>query len=243
MAVESHVNIALIPEPSHADHLVPARWVEAYVQGLTKTPVRLVATTNQDGSFDLGDKEFTYTAQGPVTIDGEELEQGEDVLFTGQTDKTENLIFECTHKGVAGTDETVLTLRSDADEDDKYKTGITVAVSEGTAHAGTTFRLTTQGTIILGTTALDWEPYVPPKGTSRFSEEFTAADGTATATGGMEWEIEHNLGTVEVLVQLYNRGNNAQILAEVEATDANTVTVTFADEPAGGAGYRAVIIG
>lgn len=233
----------MIPEPTHPDHLVPARWVEAYVQGLTKTPVRLVATTNQAGTFDLGDKEFTYTAQGPVTIDGEELEQGEDVLFTGQTDPTENLIFRCTHKGVAGTDETVLELRDDADEDDKYKTGITVAVSEGIAHAGTTFRLTTQGTIILGSTALDWEPYVPPKGTSRFSEDFDASTGTATASGGMEWEIEHNLGTVEVLVQLYNRGNNAMILADVETTDADTVTIGFAEEPAGGAGFRAVVIG
>lgn len=243
MPIESHVNIALIPEPNHPDHLVNGKWVERYVQGLTKAPVRLVASGNQSGAFDLGDKEFTYTAQGPVTIDGEEVEQGDAILFAGQTDQTERLIFECTHKGVAGTDETVLSLRADADEDAKYKTGMSVAVSEGDVHAGSTFRLVTQGTIIIGTTALEWEPYTPPKGTSVYSEEFTAADGTATASGGMDFEIEHQLNNPHPLVQLYNRDTSAMILADIEATDANTVTIGFAEEPAATAGYRAVVIG
>lgn len=243
MAIESHVNITLIPEPNRPDHLVTARYVENYVQGLTKTPVRLVATGPQAGAFTLADKEFEYTAQGPVTIDGEELEQGESVLFAGQADKSENLIFECTHKGVAGTDETILELRGDADEDAKYKTGVSVAVSEGSAHAGSTFRLVTQGAIVIGTTWLDWEPYTPPKGTSVFFDQFTAADGTATADGGMEWQLDHGLNSTNVVVQLFNRDTNSMILAEIETTDADTVTVTFAEEPPAAAGYRAVIIG
>lgn len=245
MPFESHVNIALIPEPTSPDHLVPARWVTAFVQGLQKLPVRLVATQPQVGTFDLGDKEFTYTGQGPITVDGEEIEQDDRVLFTGQTgpNAVENLIYTCTHAGVAGTDETVLTLATDADDDSKFQTGVTVAVTDGDDNAGKTFRLTTQGTIILGSTALEWEPYTTPKGTARFAEEFDASTGTVTASGGMEWEITHPLGTDEVLVQLFDRGNQAMILANVEVTDTNTVTIGFDVEPAATDHFRAVIIG
>lgn len=240
-AVEAQANIRLVPEPTSLDHLVPGRWVIRTIQGFTKEPVRLVATNPQAGAFSLPNKTFTYTAQGPVTIDGEEVDQGDAILFAGQADKTQNLLYTCTQKGTVGTDSTVLTLREDADED--YQTGITVVVTDGSNHAGTTFRLTTQGTIIIGTTALDWEPYTPPKTTSLFPDEFTAADGTSTPTGGMEWEIEHNLNNVNVLVQLYNRDSNAQVIADVVTTDPNTVTIGFAEEPPATAGYRVVVIG
>ena len=113
MPIELQTNLALIPEPAAPSHVVNVKWVTDFVSGLRKGPVRLVATVNQTGTFNAGDLEFTYTAQGPIDIDGEEIEEEDRILFTGQSDGVENLVYTCTHKGVAGTDETVLTGASD----------------------------------------------------------------------------------------------------------------------------------
>ena len=209
---------------------------------MRKGPVRLVSTVNQTGSFNAGDLEFTYTAQGPVDIDGEEIDEEDRVLFTGQSDGIENLVYTCTHKGVAGTDETVLTAAADFAGGD-VQPGMTVSVTEGDDHANTTWRLTTQGVITAGTTALTWEPFTPARGTEIRAINFTDADGTSTASGGMEWDLDHSLGTDNVQVQIFNNANNNMVFADIEITDNDTVTITFAVEPPGGSSYRAVVVG
>lgn len=249
MPIELQTNIALIPEPASPAHLVNVRWVENFFQGLQKAPVRLVATVEQTGTFDLGDKDFTYTAVTPTTIDGEVVAVGDRILFTGQlTDPEENLIYECSQAG-DGTDPTILKIAPDFDEDHKIQPGISVTVTEGDDHANQTWRLTTLGTIILGSTALTWEPYIPPKTTEVFTDDIDTANGTATASGGMEWEIEHDLGTDAVTVQIYNNANNSLVMADVvtaradNSASTNILTVRFAVEPAPGASYRVVVVG
>src|SRR5262245_11089368 len=119
MAIELQTNLALVPEPSAPDHVVNIKWVTAFFQGLRKAPVWLIAVVDQAGTFNQAQLEFEYTAQGPATIDGEDVEVGDRVLFAGQTDPRDNLIFECTHEGVAGTDHTILKVADDFDEDHK----------------------------------------------------------------------------------------------------------------------------
>jgi len=237
MPIELQTNVSLVPEPAAPSHLVNIRWVTAFFQGLKKAPVRLVSTTDQIGTYNSTALTFTYGAQGPTTIDGELVAQNDRVLFTGQTDQRQNLVYEVTHVGVAGTDETVLTVADDFNDDSKIQTGVSVTVTDGDDHADSTWRLITGGTIVLNTTALEWELYVPPKTTEVHSENFLG-DGALTS-----WAIVHSLATTDVSVSLYNNANHSLVLADVEVTDANTVTIRFALAPPAGASYRAVVIG
>lgn len=238
MPIELQTNIHLVPDPAHPRHLVNVQWVQDFFRGLQKAPVRLVSTIEQVGTYNTSDQTFTYTAQGPADIDDEDVDLGDRVLFTGQTTNGfENLIYECTHVGVAGTDSTILTVADDFNEDAKILTGTTVTVSEGDEHAGTTWRLITPPTIIFESTALEWEVYEAPRTTEVWAGDFDG-DGTLTS-----WVLNHGLGVQDVVVQLRNRANQAVVMADIELTDVNNVTVNFVLPPPTGAGYRAVIIG
>jgi len=52
-------------------------------------------------------------------------------------------------------------------------------------------------------------------------------DGSATSIA-----VSHNLGTRDVIVQLYDASSYDTVMADVVRTDANTVTVDFAVAPA-----------
>jgi hypothetical protein len=53
--------------------------------------------------------------------------------------------------------------------------------------------------------------------------------------------ITHNLGTLDVLVQVYAKGDGAQVVVDNERTDVNTVTLHFAAVPTSGQ-YRCVVL-
>lgn len=235
MPIELQTNIVLVPEPASPSHVVNVKWVTDFFKGKQKAPVRVVARNNQAGSFNATDLEFTYTALTATVIDGVTLAVGDRVLFAGQTNPEENLVYEVTVLG-DGTDPTELE-NAEAD----LETGTTITVSEG-PHANQTFRLTTSGTITLGTSGLDWETYEPPKGAETFGEDFEASDGVADTPSGWKWEFEHKLNTTDVTVALYNHLNQL-VFADVEVTDPDTVTVRFAEEPAAGLQYRVVVVG
>lgn len=240
MPIELQTNLALVPEPSAPSHVVNVKWVQDFFTGLKKAPVRLVAVADQVGTFNVTDLEFTYTAQGPVDIDGEEVDQDDRILFTHQSNAIENLLYVCSHKGTAGTDETILKCADDFATD--IQPGMSVSVTEGDDHANTTWRLTTQGVITAGQTALAWEPFIPARGTEVKAIDFIPADGTATAGGGMEWSLAHDLGTDEVVVTIYNNSNKSLVLAEVEIEDNDHIAVRFGIEPTAGS-WRAVVVG
>ena len=66
---------------------------------------------------------------------------------------------------------------------------------------------------------------------------------SATITGGTTSEvITHNLGTRDVVVQLYNASTYETVYCDVARTSTNSVTLGFATAPAAGA-YRVVITG
>lgn len=64
-----------------------------------------------------------------------------------------------------------------------------------------------------------------------FSQAYAAVSSTITVT--------HNIGTVDVLVQVYDSGGNMILPDNIERTDANTVTVTLNTPGAG----RITVIG
>lgn len=61
-------------------------------------------------------------------------------------------------------------------------------------------------------------------------------NGSTTAT------ITHGLGTLDVVVVIYEISSGAEVEADVVAATTNTVTITFATAPTSGQ-YRAVVIG
>ncbi|PWT79178.1 MAG: hypothetical protein C5B60_00065 [Chloroflexi bacterium] len=238
MPIELQTNISLETQPTDPRHLVNIQWVEEFVAGKLKAPVRVVSTSDQDGTYDPDPNELTltYTAMGPTVIDGVTLAVDDRVLLTGQTDDTQNGIYRL-HVLGDPTTEAVLARTADFNHSDKITTGVTIAVNEGNDHANTTWKLTTTGTIVLDTTALEFIPVTPTTGAKTFAETITG-DDIAT-----DFTITHSLGTSDVQVTIWNNATHGLVLTDVTIQDANNVIVGFADPPTPAQVYRVVVIG
>ena len=78
------------------------------------------------------------------------------------------------------------------------------------------------------------------KNSKLFSKTFSATFGDGSATS---FNFDHNLGTRDVIVQVYkNSGNYDTVIADETRPTVNRVTITVASAPASSA-YRVVIIG
>lgn len=75
--------------------------------------------------------------------------------------------------------------------------------------------------------------------TDGFTKKVSANVGNGTNTS---FAITHNLGTRDVVVNVYDNSVYDTVEVDVVRTDTNTVTVTFASSPATDA-YRVVIVG
>jgi hypothetical protein len=71
--------------------------------------------------------------------------------------------------------------------------------------------------------------------TRKFSED--VGDGVTTS-----FDVDHNLDTVDVIVQVYDKATNDTVETDVVRTNANRVTVSFTVAPTEDA-YRVVVIG
>ena len=111
--------------------------IAAAVSGQTavKNPVRAVATAN-------------LTLSGTQTVDGVALVAGDRVLLTAQTTASQNNIYVV----AAGA----WALATDVASTGQLIEGTDVLVAEGTTYGGSIFRVTTTGTITIGTTSITW---------------------------------------------------------------------------------------
>lgn len=107
------------------------------------TPVRLVATTNQTGTYYNGPLNngvkatFTY-ATGALTIDSIDVEVGDSIALVGQTNDNENGIYVCTQAGATGVS-AILQRRGDMQCIEQLKAGLWTSVGAGTVSAGSIF--------------------------------------------------------------------------------------------------------
>lgn len=85
---------------------------------------------------------------------------------------------------------------------------------------------------------LDSTDFAPASHAHNGAYAATVGDGTATS-----YAVTHNLGTTSVIVQLHKLDGTPDVVAEadVQITDANTVTLEFASPPAVGA-IRVVVL-
>lgn len=105
---------------------------------IVKESVRVATTAN-------------ITLSGLLTIDGITVVAGDRVLVKDQTNPVQNGIY------IAATG--AWARSPDADQDPELKPNTFVFVSQGTTQADTGWMITTDGTIIIGTTAITWTQF------------------------------------------------------------------------------------
>lgn len=124
------------------------------------TPVRVVATSNQSGTYNNGpsnngvDATFTY-ATGALTIDSVVVVAGDRVLLSDQTNTNENGIYVCTQTGATGV-AAVLQRAADQQCIEQLLVGQYVTVAAGSVNAGGAFVMVEPLPAHLGIDALSW---------------------------------------------------------------------------------------
>ena len=98
----------------------------------------------------------TLTGGAPSVVDGVSLTAGDRVLVTGQSTGSENGLYAVAVVGIGSDGTWVRT--NDGNEDGEIQAGMIVMVTEGATYADTQWKLTTDGTIDIGTTALVFAP-------------------------------------------------------------------------------------
>lgn len=198
--------------------------VNAAVRGLTyKTAVRAATTAagTLATSFENGD-----------IIDGVTLATGDRILIKNQAAGAENGIYTVNASGAP-------TRAVDADSSAEVKSGMTVWVDEGTTNGDTGWTLTTDGTITLGTTALTFAK----SGSAPTSTGTTTKYATSIGNGSLtSFTITHNLGSLDVVVSVFDNSTGDEVEPDVTHATTNTLTLVFNVAPTTNQ-YRVVVIG
>lgn len=184
--------ITNLADPTANQDSATKAYVDAVAQGAGNAPftsVRAIATTS-------------ITLSGLQTIDGVTLNAGDRVLVTANG----------TANGFYTADSGAWVRTPDADISDEFRPGKQVFVSEGTQFEDTTWAITNNGTITLGTTTLTFSQIsglgqiTAGAGLSKTGNTISAVVGTGiTTTGGIGLTGQalslHNLSTTGFIVR------------------------------------------
>lgn len=135
--------LTLHADPSSALHAATKQYVDSVSGGGLadwKDSVRAASTANVTLSTGV---------ENGDTLDGVTLATGDRILLKNQTTGSENGIYTVNASGAP-------TRATDADGAGEFVQGTSVLVREGSTLSGTTWFITTSGTITIGTTATTW---------------------------------------------------------------------------------------
>ena len=200
-------------------------YVDATLNGTDwKNSVRVASTAN------------VATLSGLLTIDGVTLVAGDRVLLKDQTTASANGIY------VAASG--AWTRSTDADANAEVTAGLSVMVTEGTTNADTQWRLTTNDAIVVDTTALTFAQigagvsYSQGSGISIAGNVISIDTAVVTrkfsgtlSTSATSIAVTHNLGTLDVQVQVYELSTGDTVECDVTRNSTNQVTLGFASAP------------
>jgi hypothetical protein len=80
--------------------------------------------------------------------------------------------------------------------------------------------------------------------TAVVARKYSESNGALTATSGsVTWAVTHNLGTHDVIVQVFDVSTYAQVEVDVVHTSINVVTLSWASAGESAGAYRVVVIG
>lgn len=247
------VNLA---DPSAAADAATKQYVDNVARGLSwKVPVRAASTAN-----------VTLASPG-ATLDGVSLAAGDRLLLKNQTAAADNGIYVWT----AGATPLVRAADADGGGELNPGTAVSVTegtanadkvfmiVSDAAITVGTTAQTWGQlggaaaysagngigisgavisavaasnGGVSVGASGIALDPAIAAR---KYSQNI--GNGSATSIA-----VSHGLGTKDVAVSLRRNSDDAAFITDWAATDANTVTLTFAAAPTSGE-HRVTVVG
>lgn len=159
--------------PTAANDLVTKEYADSLRAGISiKDPVRVATTQNLAATYNAN--VLTASANGVLSIDGIALAANDRVLVKNQTTKSQNGIYYVSNAGSTTTPWT-LTRSNDAVQG-KLISGTATWVNQGTVNGDTRWVLGTDGTITVGTTAIEFVKDFQ-------MQDITVANGELTKSG------------------------------------------------------------
>ena len=154
--------------PTTSQQLVDKAYVDNLVTSGTRfvgeanvaTTAALAAGTYSNGSSGVG-ATFTVTATGVQSVDGVALTAGMTVLVKNQASAFQNGYYDVTTAGAVGVS-LVLTRNVNYDSTAQAVTGTFFNVLQGTTNANTQWAMTTNSSITIGTTAINFSQLSTP---------------------------------------------------------------------------------
>ena len=247
--------ITNLTDPTNPQDAANKRYVDSAVVGIDWKPSVRLATT---AAITLA----TGLENGD-TLDGVVLATGDRVLVKNQTDATENGLYVVQASGAP-------VRSSDADTAAEITASFAVFVEEGTVNTDSGWTLTNNGAVTVGTTALSFTQFTglgqitAGAGLTKTANTLDVIGGDgitvnadsvvidravvvtkyATNVGdgtNTSYTITHSLATRDVIVTLYdNVSPYAEVMADVEHTTTNTITLLFSVAPTTNK-YRVVV--
>lgn len=226
--------ITNLPDATTAQMPVTLAQLNAAVQGWSwKSPVRAASTAN-------------LTLSGAQTIDGVSVVAGDRVLVKNQTTATANGIYVC----ATGS----WTRSTDMDTASEFLLA-TCFVSEGATAGNTSWTMTTDGPITVGSTAIAWvqtgggpnysagNGITISSGVIAVDTAVTARKASAAIGDGSSTTITftHNLNTQDIAVSMQDASSHVGVFTDWTASTVNSVQLTFSVAPTVGQ-YRVTVV-
>jgi hypothetical protein len=199
-----------------------------------KASCRAISTSN-----------VTLSGGAPATVDGVSLAVQDRILVTGQTTGSENGLYRVTTVGTGSNGTWVRA--ADADADGDITAGLTVMVTEGTTYADTSWKLTTDDPITVGTTSLTFEQAsayafgtVSANGTNLVAD---SVGDTVTVSQGNNMVITGNATSDTMTIALSNDPSVTTVTASGNVTAANVTVSDVLRIAQSGSGLRMTNVG